>query len=273
MAPSALETRTQLLARAKARLPGGGVRGHERRGEHRGVRTHHSESLVEPRLHAGALIVRQLSLEVTLSADAVGGARATDTMTPMAPRAPRFAAVFMCALFTWARPARAESQQSTGAAETRPYLVTIRGAAGLGTGSFGVAGRAALSGEGWFSDHFAAGALWGESGQGGSLNCFFCPSQNETLQFFGATVAARTAPRGSYGLLEVGAAYAWGQYWATAGPLPQNATRGGVLWSVSGAWLFHPYPLGLETGPVLVMDVTTWGSLTLTANWALGFAL
>src|SRR5208282_3139994 len=46
----------------------------------------------------GAHRTPRLSVEVTLSADAVACAAPTDTMGAMAPRAPRFAAVFMCAL-------------------------------------------------------------------------------------------------------------------------------------------------------------------------------
>lgn len=201
-------------------------------------------------------------------------------MTRMTPRGLQLAFALSCTLVSHERLARAEPPEPTGpAGGTRPYLLTIRANAGLGTGQLGVAGRAALSGEGWFSDHFGAGAFWGTSGQGGSLDCIFCPAGNETLQFVGATLAARTAPRGSYGLLVVGAAYAWGRYWVTGGfdfgvgptSQPPVDSRAGILGSLSGAWLFHVD--GFETGPVLVADVSTWGSVMLTGNWALGFAL
>jgi hypothetical protein len=132
----------------------------------------------------------------------------------------------------------------------------------------GLAGRATLSGEGWFSKHFGIGALWGDSGQTAGIF-----GATEALQFVGATVAARTSPRGTYALIEVGAGYAWGQ--DQGGGLldrPSPTNQAGVLWSVSGAWLFHVS--AFETGPVLAMDmVTTSGSFTLTANWALGAAL
>jgi|HubBroStandDraft_1064217.scaffolds.fasta_scaffold02210_10 hypothetical protein len=187
----------------------------------------------------------------------------------MAARAPQLAAVLLWAFFSCGRSAQADTPEATRpSGENRPYLVTIRGAAGLGVGQMGLAGRAALSGEGWFSDHFGAGAFWGDSGQ--SAGPF---GAAEALQFVGASVAARTAPRGNYALIEVGAGYAWGQ--DQGGGLldrPSPTNQAGVLWSASGAWLFHFD--AFETGPVLAMDmVTTSGAFTLTANWSLGLAL
>jgi hypothetical protein len=202
-----------------------------------------------------------------LSADASASASPTDSMGAMASRAPRFAAVFFWAIFVCEHSARAEPPESTEAAEARPYVVTIRGAAGLGIGQIGLTGRAALSGEGWFSDHFGVGAFWGGSVQLGGV---FGPS--EALQFVGATVAARTAGCDSYGMLVVGAGYAWGQ--DQGGGLfdaPPPTSVAGILGTVSGAWLFHDGPF--ETGPIVVLDATSFRSAMVTANWAVGFAL
>jgi hypothetical protein len=119
-------------------------------------------------------------------------------------------------------------------------------------------------------DHFGVGAV-----SGTSVRTNF--SQAEELDFVGPTVAFRAAPRGSYGLVKVSAAYARGQYVSRgddccASPPPRNIwPRAGVFWNASGAWLFHPW--ALETGPVAAVDVTTWGSVTFSANWALGLAL
>lgn len=202
-----------------------------------------------------------------MSADASASASPTDSMGAMASRALRFGVTLFWALFLCELSARAEPPESTEAVEARPYTVTIRGAAGLGIGQMGLAGRAALSGEGWFSDHVGVGAFWGGSGQ--STGLF---GATEALQFVGATVAARTAGCGSYGLLMVGAGFVWGQDQG-GGFLdrPTPTSTAGILGSVSGAWLFHVG--AFETGPVLVLDVTRFGSVMFTANWAVGFAL
>jgi hypothetical protein len=174
--------------------------------------------------------------------------------------------------------ARADDNGANGSStqDAEAYGTTIRAAAGLGAGQIGAAGRLAVSGERWFGDNAGLGAFFDASGQ--STVCLLCPATKEAAQSVGLTLAARTAGRDSYGFFAVGGGYAWARRSESEGlelynegsPPPDTHYSGGIV-NMSSAWLFHPGEL--EIGPLVVANVTTWGSITFTANLALGLAL
>jgi hypothetical protein len=185
-------------------------------------------------------------------------------------------------LLLWTAPARADSGDSNDEVPNPkpPYIVTLRGAAGLGGGT-GFYMRAALSGEVWVDPYVGVGALWGTSNLTRRM-ALFGPGDSEADSFLGLCLAARTSPRGSYGQLSLGVAYARGQRddgydqydfsgAPTGNPPSQSFSYSGVMVNVSAAWLFHGGPL--EIGPRFDLDVTTWGNVTLTGNLALGVAV
>jgi hypothetical protein len=179
-----------------------------------------------------------------------------------------------------ARSARADADEPPAARSDpgKPYGASIRAAAGLGGGQMGVSERAVIAGERWLGDRLGAGVFFDAAAQASA--CWFCASENEATQFAAATLAARTAPRGSYGLLTLGAGYAWGRRWLRGAPSLLGRNEGtesgetyyaGAVLNLSAGWLFHPG--ALEIGPLFVVDATTWGSVTFTANLSVGVVL
>jgi len=194
-------------------------------------------------------------------------------------RARALAVTFAVAALSSNRSGRADVSESTASAPSvaasPPYRFTIRALAGLGDGSLGFGGRAAVSGEGWLNDHIGLGGFASASSQ---ETCILCAGQEESTEALGLGVALRTAPSGHYGLLAIGAGYAWARRQETEGlqifgaSAPPPATRhSGVIVNGTLAWLFHAGPL--EIGPGLVFEVTEWASTLVTANLAVGVAL
>ncbi len=196
------------------------------------------------------------------------------------------------ALLLGARTARTDTVESPGASavESKPYLFTVRGAGGIGHGRYALGVKGSVSGEGWFSRYFGVGAFGGVWGDATPCGLFLCDQKSETTYFLGLAAAARTKPGRTsrpgrfdtgYGLLRLGAGYAWGDYSETRGsgnwlslaprPPPLWATYTGAEFEVTGAWLFHPWVF--EIGPVVQFDATTWGSVMGSGNIALGLAL
>ncbi len=166
----------------------------------------------------------------------------------------------------------AHAQEASAQAPPAAYRFTARGSAGIGPGAYGVAARAGVSAEGWLTDHVGLGGAWGTSSAGPFLS--MSGGTRENLELLGATAALRTAPYGSYGVLTLGAGYAWGQDVNGSGIFgaPPTVTQvTAFLVDVSGAWVFHDGPIGF--GPGLHVDVLTQGAETVTFEVNLGLAL
>jgi hypothetical protein len=193
-------------------------------------------------------------------------------------RALAFSLLLLGVLLAWPSPARADSVESNEPPKPQqPYIVSLRGAAGLGGGA-GFSMRAALSGEVWVDPYVGIGGLWGVSNVTRRME-LFGGSDTESDSFVGAGLAFRSAPRGSYGQLGVGVAYAQGhrdnayeQYDFSGAPLnnppSQSFSYSGAMVNVSAAWHFHAG--NVEIGPHFDLDLATWGTLMLTGNLVLG---
>ena len=190
------------------------------------------------------------------------------------------AASLVCAAsLIGAKPARADTAETTDTGGSPghgavSYVASIRALAGVGAGDLGASERLEVAGEGWFGDHLGAGAFVGAASQGPL--CLFCLQHTESTGTLGFIVAARTARKGSYALLTVGGGYVWAtQLTRQTGLFGEQtmteATRAGAVLNVCAAWLFHAGVL--EIGPAVTVETTTWGSVTATANLALGVAV
>lgn len=159
--------------------------------------------------------------------------------------ASRMAASLVCAAcLIAATPARADTAEATetGASPGHgavSHVASIRALAGVGAGDLGASERLEVAGDGWFGDHLGAGAFLGASSQGPP--CLFLATQ----------LTRQTGLFGEQTLTE--------------------GTRAGAVLNVCAAWLFHAGLL--EIGPAVTVETTTWGSVTATANLALGLAV
>ena len=194
--------------------------------------------------------------------------------------ASRMAASLLCAAcLIGAKAARADTAEATDTGGSpgqgaMSHVASIRALAGVGAGNLGASERLEVTGEGWFGDHLGAGAFLGAAAQG--TLCVFCLQHSESTATLGFILAARTARKGTYALLTVGGGYVWAtqltrQTGLFGESMLTDATRAGAVLNVGAAWLFHAGVL--EIGPAVTVETTTWGSVTATANLALGLAV
>jgi len=170
------------------------------------------------------------------------------------------------------KEARADEQAAPVAAtRPAPYALSVRGFGGLGAGSGGVGLRYGLAGEGWLTDFVGVGGFYRGMD---TAQIFSSQAQDQAV---GLSLSARTARRGSYGLLSVGGGYAWGMqttgltfFCADSCAPPTSRSVSGATLDVTLGWLFHPGPV--EIGPAFALDTSSSGA-TLTLNLALGFVL
>jgi hypothetical protein len=187
----------------------------------------------------------------------------------------------------FASTAAAEEAELAAESTPAPYLFSARATGGLTVGA-STGPRAGLSGEIWLLENvgvggfFAASSYFVDASGQQTTDAVPNPTTSQSVTLAGGSLAVRTASRGSYGYLSLGAGSAWGQtkYPATCvvaiAPAPStcaatpSTTFSSDLFDITAAYLWHSW--GLELGPTVSVDVLN-GGVVASLSLGVGFVM